>query len=592
MTTYRAPIDELKFALRQIAEIGELRELPAFSELSDDLVDAILEEAGRFYAEVVAPGNRAADRQGASLENRAVVPPPALDGIYQAYREGGWPSLTGNPEYGGQGLPHMLGFAVDEMMQSANMAFSLLPLLTQGVITALGRYGSDSQKALYLPRLISGEWAGTMNLTEPDAGSDLAAVKTSASPQGDHYLLRGQKIFITWGDQPYTDNIVHLVLARTPDAPAGTRGISLFIVPKFLVDDSGTPGRRNDVYPVGVEHKLGIHASPTCTMAFGDDEGAVGYLVGEENQGLKYMFAMMNHARLAVGLQGVAIAERARQQAAAYARERVQGRPPECDQGAAIIRHPDVRRMLGVMKVLTQGGRALTSVAMYHFDHAVHGETDVERPYHQDRVDLLTPLVKGWCTEMANEVTSLGIQVHGGTGYIEETGAAQHYRDARIAAIYEGTNGIQAMDLMGRKLLADRGEVADAVLDEMAEIPLACRAQGLDDLAEHVEAALTRSRKALFHCLGETGRSPAFAGAVAFSMLMLLGTTFAAAWLAKGAARSAHLMGGNGDSPDFHNSRILWARVFAEQVLPRTEAWFAAVVAGEEALMTLPDEEF
>lgn len=405
---------------------------------------------------MVAPTNQPADRQGTQLDGTTVITAPVLDGIYQQMLAAGWMGLAADVNYGGQGMPGVLSIAVDEMSQSANMAFSLCPMLTKGVVTALSIYGSDQQKAFYLPRLISGEWSGTMNLTESQAGSDLAAVRTKATPNGDHYLLSGQKIYITWGDHEYSDNIIHLVLARTPDAPAGVKGISLFLVPKYQFKDDGTRGERNDVYCVGLEHKMGIHASPTCTLAFGDNGGAVGYLIGEENQGLVYMFAMMNEARLAVGLQGVAVSERAYQQAVAFAKERIQGAIPG-KNGVAIIHHPDVRRMLMQMRALTEGARAMAYSALAHEDRAHKLEDQEQSRYHQRRVDLLTPLVKGWCTEISLEVASLGIQVHGGMGYVEETGAAQHLRDARILPIYEGTNGIQAMDLVGRKIARDQG---------------------------------------------------------------------------------------------------------------------------------------
>ncbi len=584
MSAYGPPTEELAFTLASVAELEALASLPGLESLDADLVRAILDQAGQFCAEEVAPRNHDADRQGTRVEDGRVITAPALDGVYQAYREAGWPSLTGDPAWGGQGLPHALGFAVDEILQSANLSFSLMPLLTQGVITALTRHGSDKQKALYLPRLVSGEWAGTMNLTESQAGSDLALVKTRAEPEGDHYRLHGQKIFITWGDQPYTDNIIHLVLARTPDAPAGVRGISLFIVPKFLVDEQGVIGERNDVHPIGVEHKLGIHASPTCTMAYGDNGGAIGYLVGDENQGLKYMFAMMNHARLAVGLQGVAVAERARQQALAHARERLQG--SVAGEGTvAIIRHPDVRRMLLTMEALTQAGRALTLRAMHHFDFAHHGADDMQRRQHQQRVDLLTPLVKGWCTEMANEVASLGIQVHGGMGFVEETGAAQYYRDARILAIYEGTNGIQALDLVGRKLAANGGEHAKALLADLQAIAAASRLAGLEVVASKLEESLQLSARAVTTVLGAAGDNPVWLGAAAFNLLMLLGTATAGGYLAMAANRATAMLGAGEGNADYLTRKIAVATFYAEHILPRCRAYADAALAGPDTLM-------
>lgn len=583
MSTYRAPIEELAFTLEATGELSTVAGLPGFDMLDQELVTAILDQAAQFCEEQVAPTNALADRQGTRVEDRRVVTAPVLDGVYQAYREGGWPSLTGDPAYGGQGLPHTLGFAVEEIVQSANLSFSLMPLLSQGVVTALSRYGSQEQKDLYLPRLVSGEWAGTMNLTEPQAGSDLGLIKTRAEREGDHYRLFGQKIFITWGDQPYTDNIVHLVLARTPEAPPGVKGISLFIVPKFLVKGDGSLGERNDVFPIGVEHKLGIHASPTCTMVYGDNGGAIGYLVGKENEGLKYMFAMMNHARLAVGLQGVAVSERARQQALAYARERQQGSAG--GETVPIIRHPDVRRMLLTMEALVQGGRALTLRTMHHFDHALHAVEAEQRQQHQQRVDLLTPLVKGWCTEIANEVTSLGLQVHGGMGFIEETGAAQFYRDARILAIYEGTNGIQALDLVGRKLLANRGQYAQALLAELGGIVTTARQLGLDALGERLQVSLQLCERAIRDILTRAEGEPDAPGVAAFNLLMLLGTTSAGGYLLMSANRAASLLAAGVDERAFYERKLAIARVFAEQVLPRCHAYCEAALTGSEVVM-------
>ncbi len=384
MTVYRAPTADMTFLLNHVLAMDEIAKLPGFEDATPDMVDAILTEAARFFGEVVAPTNQPADAQGTRLDGTTVLTAPVLDGIYQQMLAAGWMGLAADVDFGGQGMPGVLSIAVDEMSQSANMAFGLCPMLTKGVVTALSIYGSDEQKAFYLPRLISGEWSGTMNLTESQAGSDLAAVRTKATPNGDHYLLSGQKIFITWGDHEYTDNIIHLVLARTPDAPTGVKGISLFLVPKYQFKDDGTRGERNDVYCVGLEHKMGIHASPTCTLAFGDNGGAVGYLIGEENQGLVYMFAMMNEARLAVGLQGVAVSERAYQQAVAFAKERIQGAIPG-KNGVAIIHHPDVRRMLMQMRALTEGARAMAYSALAHEDRAHKLEDQEQSRYHQRR---------------------------------------------------------------------------------------------------------------------------------------------------------------------------------------------------------------
>jgi alkylation response protein AidB-like acyl-CoA dehydrogenase len=432
MSEYLAPTQEMQFVLEQIAGLEEVAKLPGYEEATPDMVQAILEEAGKFAAEALAPLNVVGDQQGAKLVDGKVKEADGFAKAYAEFVENGWASLSGSVDFDGQGLPKVVGTAVDEMWQTANLAFSLCPMLTHGSIDAVQHHGSDAQKALYLPRLISGQWTGTMNLTEPQAGSDLSVVRCKAVPNGDHYLISGQKIFITWGDHEMAENVIHLVLARTPDAPAGTRGISLFIVPKFMVDADGNLGERNDAYAVSLEHKMGIHASPTCVMSFGDNGGAVGYLVGEENKGLAYMFTMMNNARLNVGLQGVSISERAYQLASAYAEDRVQG-------GVPIIQHPDVKRMLLLMKTQTEAARMLAYRAFAHMDFAERSDDVETRKRNQAWVDLLTPIVKAWITEMAQEVTSLGVQVHGGMGFIEETGAAQYMRDARIIPIYEGT---------------------------------------------------------------------------------------------------------------------------------------------------------
>lgn len=573
MREYRPPLDDILFLVEQVFE---LQTLPGGGEVGAELAGAILGEGARWCAERLAPSNAPADRQGVALTAAGVRVPAVLADLYAEYRAGGWPTLVGNPAHGGQGLPHLLGFAFDEMVQGANLSFSLLPMLSAGVVTALERFGSEAQRALYVPRLVSGEWAGTMNLTEAAAGSDLAAVATRAEPRGDHYLLRGQKIFISWGDHQLTENIVHLVLARTPDAPPGVRGISLFIVPKYRHDADGRLGERNDVRVVGIEHKLGLHASPTCVLGFGEEGQAVGYLVGEENQGLAYMFAMMNHARLAVGLQGVAVAERAYQQALAHARERRQG-------GRAIVEYPDVRRMLLTMKALTQGGRALAYAAVAHWDRAAHQPDAAARAYHQRRVDLLTPLVKAWCTEIGTEVASLGIQVHGGMGYIEETGAAQFLRDVRIAAIYEGTNGIQAMDLVGRKLLRDGGAAAQELFADLdAEI---ARASGeLAELATAASHRLEQARRGVALLLAGAGADPQLPGSIAFPLLMLLATTVVGSLL----LRAARLSLAQGQGPAAQ-ARVQVARFFFAQIAPRNGAWLEAIASGSAAIMAPAD---
>ena len=436
MTTYTPPITDMQFTLQDLLGFTH-------GDLDNETITAILEEAGKLAADVLAPLNKTGDDHGAKLDNGAVTTAPGFKDAYSEYSGGGWNAVPFPENYGGQNLPWALAFPIQEMWQAANMSFGLCPLLNQGAIEAIHAHGSTEQKDEYLPKLISGEWTGTMNLTEPQAGSDLGLIRTKAEKQSDDtYKISGQKIYITYGEHDFTDNIIHLVLARTPDAPADSKGISLFIVPKFLAD-----GTRNDVICTGLEHKLGIHASPTCTMQFGDNGGATGYLIGEENNGLKYMFTMMNNARLSVGLQGVAIADRATQAANQYAAERKQGKGFGGNERVSINHHADIKRTLLTMESLTMAGRALT------YEAAIALGNDTDKPF----VDLLTPIVKSYCTDMAVEVASLGVQIHGGMGFVEETGAAQYYRDARILPIYEGTNGIQALDLAFRKIIRDNG---------------------------------------------------------------------------------------------------------------------------------------
>ena len=469
MAEYIAPLRDMKFVIKELIGLEVVSSLPGCEEVAPDLVDAVLEEAGKFATGVLSPLNGPGDQHGCKLENGVVTTPPGFKDAYRQFREAGWPALSCDPHFGGQGLPFLLAHAVSEVWNGANMSFCLGPMLTSGAVHAVERHSTDVLKQRFLPKLVSGEWMGTMNLTEPQAGSDLSAVRARAIPEGDHYRIHGTKIFITYGEHDWTDNVVHLVLARLPDAPDGVKGISLFLVPKFLVNADGSLGPRNDVRCVSIEHKLGIHASPTCVMAYGDKEGAIGYLVGAENRGLEHMFTMMNFARLEVGIEGIALGERAYQRALAYARERVQGRETGARGGerVTIIHHPDVRRMLMSMKAQVEAMRALSGLAARSLDVSLRHPDRAERQKHQAAIDLLTPVVKGWCTEQGIEIASLGVQVHGGMGFIEETGAAQHLRDARIATIYEGTTGIQANDLIGRKLAAEKGMTANAVIAEM-----------------------------------------------------------------------------------------------------------------------------
>ncbi len=469
MTTYAPPLDHMRFVLNQMIGIENLNALPGYEEVDSDLVDQILDEAGKFAVGELAPLNGIGDQQGSRLENGVVRTPEGFKQAYRQFVDAGWNGLQFPEDYGGQGLPWTVATAVSEMWHSANTGFGLCPLLTQAGIELLLKFGTDQQRATFLDKLVSGEWTGTMCLTEPHAGTDVGALKTRAVREGDHYRIHGTKIFITYGDHDFTDNVIHMVLARIPGAPAGSKGISLFIVPKFLVNEDGSLGTRNDLRPVSLEHKLGIHASPTCVMSFGDNEGAIGYLVGEEQGGMKAMFTMMNNARLAVGLQGLGLAERAYQAALAYAHERVQGLRAENGSvhPAKIIDYPDVKRMLMSMQSRIEAMRAMVYVTAAALDRAFQLPEGPEKRSAKDRVDLLIPLVKAWCSDIGFEIASEAVQVHGGMGYIEETGMAQHMRDARIAMIYEGTNGVQAQDLVGRKLFLSEGQAVTALFEEL-----------------------------------------------------------------------------------------------------------------------------
>ncbi len=575
MSDFRVDLDEVAFNLRQVADLDGLAKLEEFEHVEPDVVDQLLAEAARFAEEVIAPLNRVGDTEGARrLDDGSVATPTGFRKAYDAYVEAGWGAVSIDPTYGGGGFPHLVGLAVEEMFTAACMSWSLCPLLTQGAINMLREHGTEDLKALYLPPMATGAWTGTMNLTEPQAGSDLGAVAARALPQPDgSYRLHGTKIFITYGEHDLADNIVHLVLARTPGAPPGTRGVSCFLVPKHLPSDDGSAGVRNDVRCVSIEHKLGIHASPTCVMAYGDDQGAVGFLVGEENGGMRAMFTMMNHARLSVGLEGVAIAERSYQQALAYAHERRQGRAPGAPAGesSAIIDHPDVRRMLLDMRSSISAMRGLAYRNAELIDRASHGSDTATRQAAEEQAALLTPVTKAWATDMGCELVSVGLQVHGGMGFIEETGSAQHYRDARIAPIYEGTNGIQSADLVGRKLSMRDGA---ALRDHLSQIRATAEAlDGIGDLApvrRHLEAALEATGEASDWLL-EAGPAQRLAGADAF--LRMLAVTTGAAALADGALAATRL----GD-PDAAADRAVLARFFAANRLSAVPGLLAAVI--------------
>jgi len=585
----------MRFLLQDMGGLEAVNRLAGLEEATPDLVDAILAEADKLARERLVPCNLPADRAGgATFENGVVRTPRGWTEAYTAFVEGGWNAVPFDPEFGGQGLPWLVAIAVQEIWQSANMSWALCPLLTQSGVELLTAHGSDQQKATWLPKLISGEWAGTMNLTEPGAGSDVGALKCRAEPADNHYLIRGQKIFITYGEHDLTENIVHMVLARTPGAPAGTKGISLFIVPKFLVNADGTPGPRNDLRCVSLEEKLGIHGSPTCVMAYGDSGGAIGYLVGEENRGMEYMFTMMNNARISVGLQGVSIAERAYQQARAYAYERVQGKPAE-DGGGAIIGHPDVRRMLLTMRAQTEAMRAVTYDLAAMLDISKRHTEESWRAYAERRVGLLTPVVKAWCTDVGVEAASLGVQVHGGMGYIEESGAAQHYRDARIAPIYEGTNGIQAIDLVTRKVLRDDGAAALEYIEELQALINGMNPRSEDSIAairRHFAAAVDALDNATQWLLDNGTKSTVDALAAASHYLRLFGIVAGGSMLARAALHCAtKIEAGTGD-PRRLNDKVTIARFYAEQILPQTTGLATTVATGGKTIMTLAEDRF
>ncbi|HTP81732.1 MAG TPA: acyl-CoA dehydrogenase [Alphaproteobacteria bacterium] len=595
MADYTAPLRDIAFTLEAVAGLPEVAS--HFGDhAASDVVAPILEEAGKFASKVLAPLNVPGDRTGSVLENGVVRTPKGFKEAYRTYVDGGWNGLPFEPEFGGQDLPWLVTTAVQEMWQSANLSWTLGPLLTFGAVEALQAHGSEEQKRVYLPKLVSGEWMGTMNLTEPQAGSDVGALRTRAVPSGDHYKITGQKIFITYGDHDWTENIVHLVLARLPDAPAGSKGISLFLVPKFLVGPDGKPGPRNDLRVVSLEHKLGIHASPTCVMAYGDGGGAIGYLVGKPNEGLACMFTMMNNARLGVGLQGIAVAERAYQQARDYARTRVQSREigAKSADAAPIIRHPDVRRMLLTMRALTEASRALAYTTAASLDLAKRHGDATERQRHQARVDLLTPVVKAWGTDIGVEVASLGIQVHGGMGFIEETGAAQHYRDVRITPIYEGTNGIQANDLVFRKLGRDGGAAARAYLAEIEACEAALGSASGDELAV-IRRELTAGRKVLEAAtdslVQQMAHDPRRAAAAAVPYLRLFGTVSGGYLMAKGASAAQAALKDDGDS-GFHRAKLATARFYADHVLSQATAQLHVVREGAASVLEFSEDQF
>jgi alkylation response protein AidB-like acyl-CoA dehydrogenase len=589
MSAYKAPLNEFIFLLRHLVNYDAHAELPGYEEVGMEMVEAILPEAAKFFENIIAPTNLETDQQGTRLNDGEVEIAPVIKGLGAQMSQAGWTGLGGSKDYDGSGFPGVVDLAVQEMLQSANMSLSLLPLLTKGVIHALSLYGTDLQKQLFLTHLTNGSWSGTMNLTEPQAGSDLSTIKCKAVPNDDHYLITGQKIYITWGEHDQTENIIHLVLARLPDAPEGTQGISMFLVPKYLVNPDGSLGRRNDVKVAGIEKKLGIHGSPTCTMIYGDNGGAVGYLVGPENKGLMCMFSMMNNARLSVGHQGVAVGERAYQQAVSFAEQRLQGQSADAEGRSPIIHHPDVKRMLHTMRALTEGGRAMSFFTIAAEDRSKHRPLGHEDSFDLQIVEVMTPLVKGWCTEASMEITSLGVQVHGGMGFVEETGAAQYMRDARILPIYEGTNGIQALDFVGRKSLRDGGEALSKLINEMR---LDCQKYSemggdLGQLLKLLTKTTSQCQQALDHLLS----SPKKASYVAFNQMMLFGNSVAY-WLLTKLAFCALTQINNGSSERYLFQKISTAKFFASQILTRNASYLDGILNEVESFDEFSVEDF
>ena len=584
MSNYTAPVEDMGFVLKEVVEIEKLCNETGYDNSTVDIIDAVLDAAGKLAKEEIEPINKPGDSEGLKIDGSGkVTTATGFKEAYQHFVEGGWGSLQFSPSYGGQGIPFVVAASVQEMWHSANMSWGLCPLLTQGAVEAITLNASEELKQRYLPQLISGEWSGTMNLTEGDAGPDVGSLKTRATPNGDHYLIRGQKIYITWGEHDMSKNIIHLVLARLPASPAGAKGISLFLVPKILVNDDGTLGELNDLKALSIEHKIGIHACPTCVMSYGEVDGAIGYLVGEENRGIQCMFTMMNNARLTVGLQGVSVSERAYQQALSFCNERVQGIAPGYQEPGPIIRHPDVQRMLANMKSITEASRALAYSACAEVDYSGSSLPTELLEKHKRKLGILTPVVKGWCTETAQEVASVSLQCHGGMGYVEETGIAQILRDARILPIYEGTNGIQAMDLVGRKIISDGGHGITELISEMKECSnnkslkklvsnsqIARFTKSLDDLETATSIILNNSK------------DNTHSGKVAFDALMMLGTIAAAWQMLKSLEKAKNAFKHNSVSSQFLEEKTETVKHFLDFILPRYLANFATISATSE----------
>ena len=581
MSNYTAPVEDMGFVLKEVVEIEKLCKETGLDSSTVDILDTVLDAAGKLAKEEIEPINKPGDNEGLKIDSTGKVTTAAgFKEAYQHFVEGGWGSLQFSPSSGGQGVPFVVAASVQEMWHAANMSWGLCPLLTQGAVEAITLNANEELKQRYLPKLISGEWSGTMNLTEGDAGTDVGSLKTRATPNGDHYLIRGQKIYITWGEHDMAENIIHLVLARLPDAPPGIKGISLFLVPKILVNNDGTLGKPNDLKALSIEHKIGIHACPTCVMSYGEESGAIGYLVGDENRGIQCMFTMMNNARLTVGLQGVSVSERAYQQALSFCNERVQGVAPGFNEPGPIIRHPDVQRMLANMKSITQAARALTYAACAEVDYSLSSLPTEALQEHERRLGLLTPIVKGWCTETAQEVASVSLQCHGGMGYVEETGIAQILRDARILPIYEGTNGIQAMDLVGRKIISDGGLGAKELIKEMQSLTTN------PSLAELVTDRQLRRFSGSINDLEKTismilknSENKELIGKIAFDTLMMAGTITASWQMLLSLERASNALKNNTSSAEFFSEKTETVKHFLDFILPRYLSNFTTIEA-------------
>ena len=591
MNQYEAPVKDMMFVLDQLIGLDDLNKLKDCEGINNEFVESVLTSAAEIGSEVIAPTNVDGDRYGVSLKNGVVEVPPGYQEAYDEYIQGGWNGLGFKPEFGGQGLPAIIALPVNEIMMAANFSWSHLALLSQAAIRAMEIHANDELKNIYLRKMVSGKFSGTMVLTEPQAGSDLSALNTAAEPEQQHYKITGQKIFITWGDHELTDNIIHMVLARLPDAPEGVKGISLFLVPKHLVNADGSLGKRNRVETVSLEHKLGIHGCATCVMNY---DAAEGYLVGQPNQGLACMFTMMNDARIGVGNESVAIAERSYQQALAYAKDRIQGSTHDGRKRVSIIHHPDVRRMLLTMKSQIEVMRAMVYSTAAELDYSRKSESTEDQRLHGDRADLMTPIVKGWCSEVCQELTSIGLQIHGGMGYIEETGAAQHFRDARITTIYEGTTSIQAHDLVGRKILKDRGLALKTLLQDieftMSELDTD---HGIIGRIEHELSESIKSVKSSLNYLMDNYRDDHhLAGAISYNFLMMLGTLIAG-WLAARSAQIAvYKIQSEASDREFYESKLVSCQFFTEQILPKVGAYARSISSGSVATMALSEDQF